>query len=90
MYILECSDNTYYTWSTIDLDRRLYEHNSWIWANYTKERLPVKLVYCENHSRIDEAFHREKQIQNWSHIKKRVLIEWDFDKISSKAKKKFL
>ncbi|NOY79037.1 MAG: GIY-YIG nuclease family protein [Calditrichaeota bacterium] len=75
MYILECADGTYYTGSTKDLERRLWEHQNSIGANYTKKRLPVKLVYYEEYNRIDEAFYREKQVQGWSRKKKRALIE---------------
>lgn len=55
-YILECSDGSYYTGSTIDLDRRLIEHQNGLGANHTKKRLPVKLVYYEVFDRIDLAF----------------------------------
>ncbi len=75
MYILECADGSYYTGSTKDLERRLYEHQNALGANYIKRRLPVKLVYYEEYSRIDEAFYREKQVQGWSHNKKKALIE---------------
>lgn len=75
MYILECADNTYYTGSTNDLERRICEHNNLIGANYTKKKYPAKLVYVEEFPRIDEAFNREKQIQGWSHAKKKALIE---------------
>jgi len=44
-------------------------------ANYTKKRLPVKLVYYEEYSRIDEAFYREKQVRGWSRKKKQALID---------------
>ncbi|WP_264544882.1 GIY-YIG nuclease family protein [Flavobacterium hankyongi] len=44
MYILECSDGSYYTGSTIDLERRLQEHQNGEEANHTKKRLPVTLV----------------------------------------------
>jgi len=74
-YILECSDGSYYTGSTKNLERRLWEHQNSRGANYTKKRLPVKLVYFEEYSRIDEAFYREKQVQGWSRKKKRALIE---------------
>ena len=74
VYILKCSDGTYYTGSTKDLDKRLEQHNLGIGANYTKKRLPVKLVYSCEYSRIDFAFEREKQIQNWSRKKKEALI----------------
>ena len=75
MYILECSDGTYYTGSTVNLEKRIFEHENYLGANYTKKRLPVKLVYYEKFSRIDNAFNREKQIQGWSHAKKKALIE---------------
>ncbi len=75
MYILECANGTYYTGSTKDLERRLWEHQNSIGANYTKKRLPVKLVYYEEYNRLDEAFYREKQVQGWSRKKKHALIE---------------
>ncbi len=75
MYILECSDGSYYTGSTIDLELRIEQHQSGVGANYTKHRLPVKLLYSEEYDRIDVAFDREKQVQGWSHKKKRALIE---------------
>jgi putative endonuclease len=74
-YILECSDGTYYTGSTKDLEIRLTQHQDGEGANHTKKRLPVKLVYVEEFQRIDEAFYREKQIQGWSRKKKEALIE---------------
>ena len=89
MYILECSDGTYYTGSTNDLDLRLIEHQSGEGANYTQRRLPVKLVYYEEYKRIEDAFNREKQIQRWSHEKKKALINHKFDKLKTLARKKF-
>ena len=74
MYILECSDGSYYTGSTNDLERRLAQHLAGEGANHTKKRLPVKLVYFEAFDRIDEAFYREKQVQGWSRKKKEALI----------------
>jgi len=75
MYILECADGTFYTGSTKDLERRMYEHIHGLGANYTKSNRPVKLVYYEEYNRIDEAFYREKQVQGWSRKKKKALIE---------------
>jgi len=89
MYILLCNDGTFYTGSTWDLEKRLSEHNAGEGANYTSKRLPVKLIYFEEYSRIEDAFHREKQIQNWSHSKKEALIAGDFEKLMRKSKKDF-
>jgi predicted GIY-YIG superfamily endonuclease len=75
MYILECSDGSYYTGSTNDLERRLAQHQNGEGANHTKKHLPVKLVYFEEFQRIDEAFYREKQVQGWSRKKKEALIK---------------
>jgi putative endonuclease len=74
MYILECVDGSYYTGSTVDLDLRIMQHHNGEGANYTKKRLPVKLVYYESYPRIDLAFDREKQVQGWSRAKKEALI----------------
>ena len=75
MYILECAGGQFYTGSTLDLDRRLEEHQSGEGANFTRKHLPVRLVYFEEFDRIDEAYYREKQVQGWGRQKKRALIK---------------
>jgi putative endonuclease len=75
MYILLCSDDSYYTGSTKNLELRLAQHQAGEGANHTKKRLPVELVYYEEFDRIDKAFYREKQVQGWSRKKKEALIE---------------
>ena len=86
MYILRCSDGSYYTGSTRDLEGRLYEHQNGLGAVFTKKRLPIKLVYCEEFERIDEAFYREKQVQGWSRAKKEALIQGQYDLLPKLAK----
>jgi putative endonuclease len=81
MYILECADGSYYTGSTKDLDKRLWQHHNGEGANYTQKRLPVKLVYCEPYDRVEDAFNREKQVQGWSHRKKQALVTENYDKL---------
>jgi len=54
-----------------------------------KRRLPVRLVYFEEFTRVDKAFYREKQIQNWSHDKKVALINGDQAKLKILSKKVF-
>jgi putative endonuclease len=85
MYILECADESYYTGSTIDLERRLSQHQNGEGANHTKKRLPVKLVYFEEFDRIDKAFYREKQVQGWSRKKKQALIQRQYEKLPGLA-----
>ena len=74
MYILECSDKSYYVGSTGNLKRRLKQHENGEGANHTKNRLPVRLIYIEKFKFIHEAFFREKQIQGWNRKKKEALI----------------
>jgi putative endonuclease len=85
LYILECADGSYYTGSTIDLEKRLNEHQSGNGANHTLKNLPVKLIYFEEFERIDLAFKREKQIQKSSKAKKEALINQDFTKLKELA-----
>ncbi|MEQ8928204.1 MAG: GIY-YIG nuclease family protein [Fulvivirga sp.] len=85
MYILLCSDGSYYTGSTKDLEIRLEQHQSGKGAKHTKKRLPVKLVYYERYPRIDWAFEREKQVQGWSRKKKEALINDEHHKLPELA-----
>jgi putative endonuclease len=75
MYILECADRSYYTGSTKYLQLRVAQHQAGVGANHTKKRLPVRLVYHEVFGLINDAYQREKQLQKWSHAKKKALIE---------------
>ena len=77
MYILKCADESYYTGSTWNLEKRLAEHQSGVGAKHTAKRLPVTLVYCEECDRIEDAFFREKQVQGWGRRKKQALIAGD-------------
>ena len=90
VYILECADGSYYSGSTWDIEKRLWEHQQGLGANHTKKHLPVKLVFCEEYERIDDAFFREKQIQGWSRKKKQALLQERFETLPILAKKKFL
>jgi len=78
MYILKCSDGSYYTGSTRNIDQRFDQHQIGNGSEYTKMRLPVELVYLEECSRIDDAFYREKQVQGGSRKKKEALMNSDW------------
>jgi Predicted endonuclease containing a URI domain len=75
VYIVKCAGGNYYTGSTFDLEKRLWEHNNGLGANYTRKHRPVSLVWCEYTDRVEDAFRREKQIQGWSRAKKELLID---------------
>ncbi len=89
MYILECCDNSYYIGSTKDLKRRLSQYQEGIGSNYTSKRLPVKLVYCEEYDRVDEAFYCEKRVQGWTRRKREALINGTPELLPALAKKVF-
>jgi putative endonuclease len=63
VYILQCSDGSYYVGSTWDVERRLAQHNAGDGAQYTKRRRPVELLWTQDCERVEDAFALEKQIQ---------------------------
>jgi putative endonuclease len=65
VYILKCSDNTYYTGCTSDLDDRMYRHSKGE-NTYTKERLPVYLVGYTAFSNKYKAYEFEKYLKSGS------------------------
>lgn len=74
-YILECSDGSFYTGWTNDLEARIKSHNDGTGAKYTKSRRPVKLVYFEESETKGEALSREAQIKKMTRKQKLALIE---------------
>jgi putative endonuclease len=87
MYILKCSDDSYYVSSTVNLEIRLWQHQQAKAAQYTARRLPVKLVFSEWFDRIEEAFMREKQFQGWSRAKREALIRGEYDDLPRLSRK---
>ncbi len=82
VYILKCSDGT---GCTTNLEQRIQEHNFKKYDNYTSTRLPVKLVYSQQFTNINDAIAAERQIKGWSRRKKEALINGDFDLLHSLA-----
>jgi putative endonuclease len=74
MYILLCSNGSYYVGSTRDLELRVAQHQRGEGANHTRTYGPVELVYFEWYPRVQQAFRREKQVQGWGRKKKQALI----------------
>ena len=80
VYIVECSDGTYYTGFTSNPDKRMAEHNQGYDRNaYTFKRRPVILKWMEQFTDPNQAIAIEKQIKGWSRAKKQALIdeEWE-------------
>lgn len=63
IYILECTDGTYYVGSSWHVLERLEQHNDGPGSVYTRSRLPVTSVHVEEYPSIADAFGREEQVQ---------------------------
>ncbi len=76
VYILKCADNTLYTGITIDVERRIEEHNhdNKLAAKYTRVRRPVKLVYHEKLKSRSLAAKREAEIKKLKRSAKKILL----------------
>lgn len=75
LYIVECSDQTLYSGITVDLDRRIVEHNSSkLGSKYTRSRRPVKLVYSKKYRSRSAASKAESKIKKLSRQDKLDLL----------------
>jgi len=75
VYILRCSDDTFYTGIALDVDKRVMEHNSSSkGAKYTHSRRPVTLAHAEIHGNRSTALKREIAIKKMSRLQKNILI----------------
>ena len=75
VYILECSDGSFYTGISNNVEARINTHNASKGAKYTKSRLPVTLVFQENTINKSESLRREIEIKKLTRKKKRELID---------------
>ena len=88
-YMLRCADDTYYVGSTIDLERRLWQHNNDPEGPvYTRRRRPVRLVWAAEFESVEQAYLYEKQIQGWNRRKREALIRGDFDALPDLSRRK--
>ncbi len=74
VYIVRCKDRTLYTGVAKDLLARIAAHNDGRGAKYTRQRLPVKLVYSELAPDRAAAQRREHAIKRLSRTAKRALF----------------
>ena len=90
VYILKCSDGTYYTGFTSNLSKRLDEHQMGKFKDsYTYKRRPLNLEFYAEFTNVEVAIEREKQIKNWSRAKKEALINGKYEELPNLAKKDF-
>jgi predicted GIY-YIG superfamily endonuclease len=81
VYILLCSDGSYYVGSTQNLSERVKAHVEGRGCRYTAQRRPVRLVYSESQESESAAVRRELQIKRWSRAKKEALIGGDRERL---------
>ena len=74
-YILRCGDGSLYTGWTNDLEKRVSAHSAGKGCKYTRARLPVELVYHEEHETKEEAMRREWHLKQMSRSAKEKLIQ---------------
>jgi putative endonuclease len=87
VYIVECSDASFYIGMTNNLEKRLHQHNAGISLSaYTFSRRPVVLKWVESFTNPEEAFKVEKQLKGWSRKKKLALINEDWKKLVEYSK----
>ena len=86
VYILRCSDGSYYTGHTDNLEARLAAHQSGHIQGYTHTRRPITLVFTQEFPMRQEALSSERQIKGWTRAKKEALIATDWQTLSHWSK----
>ena len=75
VYVVRCSDGSLYTGVTLDLARRLAQHNAGLASKYTRSRRPVRLAYSEIVDGKGPALKRELEIKGLSRSAKLLLCK---------------
>ena len=87
VYILRCSDGSYYTGVTNDYRRRVWEHQQGLNPTcYTCKRRPLDHVYTAIFEDIHEAIAWEHRVKGWTRKKKELLIKGDFGSLPAASK----
>ena len=87
VYLLRCSDGSYYAGHTDNLEGRLWQHEQGTGCDWTSRRRPVDLVWCDSAPTRDEALAFERRIKGWTRAKKEALIASDWDRVKWLSRK---
>ena len=71
IYIVSCSDGSYYTGHTDDIEKRISEHELSTGHSYLASRLPVQVVFTSTFDTRNEALEMEQRIKRWTKRKKK-------------------
>ena len=76
-YVLECRDKTFYAGYTIDVARRLDEHNDGTGAKYTRlaKRRPARLLHFESFDTRSLAMKQEYAFKQLSRKQKEAYLK---------------
>ena len=74
LYILELNDKTLYTGITVDLSRRVRQHNEGTASKCTRARRPVTLVFSREFPDRSSASREEYRIKQMTRSQKLSLI----------------
>ena len=74
VYMLLCSDQTFYTGTSNNVEKRVKTHNAGKGAKYTKVRRPVQLMYTEELANKSAALKREIAIKKLTRQQKEQLL----------------
>jgi putative endonuclease len=74
VYVILCTDGSFYTGYTKNIDARIKLHESGKGARYTKMHKPQKVAYLELFDTRAKAMHREKEIKKLTHQQKLELV----------------
>ncbi|MGN1401131.1 MAG: GIY-YIG nuclease family protein [Bacillus sp. (in: firmicutes)] len=79
LYVLECSDHTFYTGYTNNLGDRIKKHNAGKAAKYTRGRTPVTLIYKEEYETKEQAMKAEYRFKQLTREQKEKIIRKELD-----------
>jgi predicted GIY-YIG superfamily endonuclease len=86
VYMLRCSDGSYYVGHTDDLEHRMAQHHHGELPGYTQTRRPVQLAWSQETASREETLAAEQKIKGWSRAKKEALINGDWPEVSRLAR----
>jgi len=90
VYVLRCTDGSYYTGHTDNLEIRIAQHSSGaIPSCYTFSRRPLECVFSQEFPTREEALASERQVKGWGRKKKEAMIRGDWAEVSRLARSSF-
>ena len=85
-YMLHCRGGTFYVGHTDNLESRIAQHQAAVVPGFTRDRLPVELVWTQSFAGRIEALEAERRIKGWSRAKRMGLIRGDWASIQRLAR----